>query len=60
MESLKAWHVKCFDISDEPWHWDEVIVYASTRNKARSKGLKYFDGAEVEEYSGKRNAMNLP
>jgi len=43
---LKAYKITA-DIIDEPWHWDDVIVYATKAPEAKYKALSEFDGAEV-------------
>lgn len=44
----KAYKLIVEDLS-EPWHWDDVIVYADTAGEAKSKGLSEFSGAEVRD-----------
>jgi hypothetical protein len=36
---MKAWKISAKNL-EEPWHYDDVYVYAENRNKARSLGLK--------------------
>ncbi len=46
-EIKKAFKLTVDNIADEPWCWDDIIVYAESHGAAKSKGLKYFDGAEI-------------
>lgn len=53
----KAYRLRVDDIASEPWHWDDIIVYADSPGEAKSKGIIEFDGAEVPDrgkYSGYR------
>lgn len=45
---MKAYKLIVEDLS-EPWHWNDVIVYAETAGEAKSKGLKEFDNAEKRD-----------
>lgn len=57
MNEMKAWRVFCPNIVGEPWHYDDIIVYAETREKAKAMAWanneSYIKDAEVpnEEYS---------
>lgn len=44
MDSKKAWKISCPDIVDEPWHYDDIIVYAETRGKAKAYAWKNNSG----------------
>lgn len=47
----KAWNVFVKNIVSEPWHYNDLIVYAETRNQARSKAMSkmLFESAEIED-----------
>lgn len=49
----KAYHLKVIDIVDEPWHWDDIVVYADSPGEAKSSGISRFDGAEIKDYGHK-------
>lgn len=56
---MKAYRLIVEDLS-EPWHWDDIIVYADSAGEAKSKGLKEFSGAEkrdILEYGGWRDVI---
>lgn len=55
---MKAYKLTA-DIADEPWHWDDVIVYAETRGEAKSKGLKEFSEAEIKDYTSYFNYRDV-
>lgn len=46
----KAWNVFVKNIVNEPWHYNELIVYAETRNQARSLAMnqRLFESAQLE------------
>jgi len=66
---MKAYKITA-DVTYEPWHWENVVVYASKASEAKYKALPQFEGAEVrdyEMYSNKRevqykdlNARRIP
>lgn len=45
----KAFSLRVEAIVDEPWNWDDIIVYAESRSAAKSKGVNRFDGAEIKD-----------
>lgn len=49
---LKAYKLVVNDIVDEPWHWNDIIIYAKTAGEAKSKGLSEFEGAKVNDLKG--------
>lgn len=38
-------------VIDEPWHYDDIIVYADSHGEAKVKGLTEFDSGQVEDYT---------
>ena len=52
MEKQKAFKLELKNmVADEPWNYDDIIVYADSHGEAKSKGLYKFEGCEVEDYS---------
>ncbi len=52
MEIQKAFKLSVKDmVADEPWHYDDIIVYAETHGEAKNKGMMEFDGVHVQDYS---------
>lgn len=40
-------------IVDEPWHYENIIVYANTHGEAKTKGIYEFQLGQVEDYTQK-------
>lgn len=60
METQKAFKLTVKDlIVDEPWHYDDIIVYAKSHGEAKTRGIHEFEGGQVEDYS-QRNYKGKP
>lgn len=60
MEIKKAFKLTVKDmVIDEPWHYDDIIVYADSHGEAKSKGAHEFEYGKIEDYS-QRNYKGEP
>lgn len=57
----KAYNVFVKNIINEPWHYNDLIVYAETRNQARSKAMSksLFESAQIEDSSDYFNVRDV-
>lgn len=54
METQKAFRLTVKDlIIDEPWYYENIIVYAKSHGEAKTRGIYEFESGKVEDYSQK-------
>ena len=52
MEIQKAFKLTVKNlVVDEPWHYDDIIVYAKTHGEAKTRGIYEFECGQVEDYT---------
>lgn len=52
MEIQKAFKLTVkYLIVDEPWHYEDIIIYAKSHGEAKTRGIYEFDGGQVEDYN---------
>ena len=47
----KAYKITVENINDEPWHYNDIVVYADSAGEAKSKGFPEFWSARIDDYS---------
>lgn len=54
MEIQKAFKLSVKNlVIDEPWHYEDIVVYADSHGEAKVKGFSEFEYGEVQDYSQK-------
>ena len=55
----KAYKLTVKGIVDEPWHYDDIIVYADSHGQAKSRGIYEFDSVYVQDYKEYDNQRHI-
>jgi len=54
MEIKKAFKLTVKNmVADEPWHYDDIIIYAESHGEAKAKGVYEFDSVKVEDHTSR-------